>query len=299
MKKRNFQTVFMLLLILLCGTNIACGNQKTSQDTPEEKTDEYGQLLIQIMEYSGSMDKFNDYQLAFIPMAQEKIQESDKSEFKKMSEEEKEQAAREMTQKYFKGAFKKDLADLLSPYFRKEVSLEQLKDYAARLKDEKVRIAMQHVLTASSSSVIEESISQGMEVILTGEKPETVSPKACTDTYRKWFEEYYTISDAPATIDNVLSQLNNMIPQNGDSPEIPNADLIEKMIDYVKENMKTCMLNAYTDHVSEDDLRTLCEMQKQPSAQAALKASQNMAHNIMSVGMEIIAKYNTWLDSQL
>ena len=40
MKKRNFQTVFMLLLILLCGTNIACGNQKTSQDTPEEKTDE-------------------------------------------------------------------------------------------------------------------------------------------------------------------------------------------------------------------------------------------------------------------
>ena len=117
--------------------------------------------------------------------------------------------------------------------------------------------------------------------------------------YRKWFEEYYTISDAQATIDNVLSQLNNMIPQNGDSPEIPNADLIEKMIDYVKENMKTCMLNAYTDHVSEDDLRTLCEMQKQPSAQAALKASQNMAHNIMSVGMEIIAKYNTWLDSQL
>ena len=79
MKKRNFQTVFMLLLILLCGTNIACGNQKTSQDTPEEKTDEYGQLLIQIMEYSGSMDKFNDYQLAFIPMAQEKIQESGKS----------------------------------------------------------------------------------------------------------------------------------------------------------------------------------------------------------------------------
>ena len=69
-----------------------------------------------------------------------------------------------------------------------------------------------------------------MEVILTGEKPETVSPKACTDTYRKWFEEYYTISDAQATIDNVLSQLNNMIPQNGDSPEIPNADLIEKMI---------------------------------------------------------------------
>ena len=71
------------------------------------------------------------------------------------------------------------------------------------------------------------------------------------------------------------------------------------MSDYCIVNMKTCMLNAYTDLVSEDDLRTLCEMQKQPSAQAALKASQNMAHNIMSVGMEIIAKYNTWLDSQL
>ena len=38
--------------------------------------------------------------------------------------------------------------------------------------------------------------------------------------------------------------------------------------------MKTCMLNAYTDHVSEDDLRTLCEMQKQPSA-SSLKAKSN------------------------
>ena len=68
---------------------------------------------------------------------------------------------------------------------------------------------------------------------------------------------------------------------------------------YMGENMKTLMLNSYIGQVTEDDLKALCELQRQPSAQAVTKAGQKMTARIIPIGTGLVSIFATWLDEKL
>ena len=273
-QKKQTAQVLWALCLALCGSIFTLHGQTAIGDSVA-----YKEALIEMIEQSGDLLKFRNATAGFQTMALGKISSSEKEGIQKMTDAEKRQMAEKLTTEYFETQFHEDIAGLLWPDYAGNVSLEQLKDYTECLKDERLKTAIQHS-------------------IMTGKPAAPVPAKDCPTVYKTLFEEFFNTSDTQDIIDGTVAQMESFISVTGIDVEKIKEPLAA-LRTYMGENMKTLMLNSYIGQVTEDDLKALCELQRQPSAQAVTKAGQRMTARIIPIGTGLVSIFATWLDEKL
>ena len=270
-QKKQTAQVLWALCLALCGSIFTLHGQTAIGDSVA-----YKEALIEMIEQSGDLLKFRNATAGFQTMALGKISSSEKEGIQKMTDAEKRQMAEKLTTEYFETQFHEDIAGLLWPDYAGNVSLEQLKDYTECLKDERLKTAIQHSTAAMMTSSMQTDLTAGMTAIM----------------------EFFNTSDTQDIIDGTVAQMESFISVTGIDVEKIKEPLAA-LRTYMGENMKTLMLNSYIGQVTEDDLKALCELQRQPSAQAVTKAGQRMTARIIPIGTGLVSIFATWLDEKL
>lgn len=292
-QKKQTAQVLWALCLALWGSIFTLHGQTAIGDSVA-----YKEALIEMIEQSGDLLKFRNATTGFQTMALGKISSSEKEGIQKMTDAEKRQMAEKLTTEYFETQFHEDIAGLLWPDYAGNVSLEQLKDYTECLKDERLKTAIQHSTAAMMTSSMQTDLTAGMTAIMTGKPAAPVPAKDCPTVYKTLFEEFFNTSDTQDIIDGTVAQMESFISVTGIDVEKIKEPLAA-LRTYMGENMKTLMLNSYIGQVTEDDLKALCELQRQPSAQAVTKAGQRMTARIIPIGTGLVSIFATWLDKKL
>lgn len=206
------------------------------------------------------------------------------------SEEALLQIAQRLTEDYNKTQKKEDVAASMVPYYKKAMTLEQLKEVAAALSSEQAQRAYALSQTSIQHSTTSTEMVLAIMALAAGETPAPLTPKECTPAYRELAERFSRLLNLKGNIETMLQK--PLPKEEGTDDKM--SDFMDRYRTYFADNIETLMLNIYIGVLSEEDLRILCDIFQKPSGQAAMKAIQYMAEDPFTLASSMNEKFRTW-----
>lgn len=187
--------LYVLVAATFCSNPLPCEGQTATTTVTTDNRCEYNSLLAELIQADGVGLQFEGMRSSYQQMILSVIQQSPKTDIKKLTDGQKEELAAKLTDRFLKEEYPKMLVDLIRPYYEKEMSLDMLKEYVERLRDEKVRTALQRSNQISKSIGQNKEFLEAVFAITSGKTPVPLSAKPCSDSYKEVFSSYYKLAD--------------------------------------------------------------------------------------------------------
>ncbi len=218
---------------------------------------------------------------------------------KKMSEAELKQYIDKRVDAYLASQYKKDLVDIMLPYYQKHLTEAQLKRLVVMLNTEQARISNAHIMavTQKSQQPIREYMSSVLPKLMAGEKWPIPKAKNCSANYKQLFDQYYQISG----MNNVYDQLFSSVEQLLGNANKSNSDT-QNPLKQIKAGFKTALpvllRNSYINTVTENDLAYQIKLCKTSEYQSYMKASSAILTDIGGITRATLEKFDNWQKRQ-
>ena len=278
MKKVKCLNVCLILCLLLLG-NTSCTGQESYHD-----------VIKQLLKYGSLSNGMSMENMRPLFESQTEQVLSD------LTGEEKKAKIKELVDAYCEGPLFEDMATLMQPHFEKHVSLADLKDYA----DVAATAQFQEVNTRANSAgeMAGANLMTGIMAFASGNTPEAIKPIECSDNYKKLFADYYEASDSDGVLDQMVTAMSQAMQTEAMDEQA--ITLFNKMMDYMKANFHTAMLNSFVSGgVSEDDLDYFSEIIKMPAYSGVLSATKDMLTDVQGLGLGMAQCYQKWLNKHV
>ena len=206
------------------------------------------------------------------------------------SEEKLRQTAECLMEEYNQKQVRTDVAASMMPYYKKAMTLEQLKEVTAAISTEQAQRAYELSQTSIQNNTNSTEMVLAIMALAAGETPAPPTPKPCTPAYRELAERYFQLLNLKGIIGTIIQ---NALPKEEGTDEAM-SDFMDRYGAYFADNIETLMLNIYIGVLSEEDLRILCDIFQKPSGQAAMKAIQYMTEDPSTFASGMNEKLRTW-----
>lgn len=212
------------------------------------------------------------------------------------TEEKKNAIAAELVEKYIQERAFEDMVGAMSPYFEKNMSVNELKEYVTVCENERFQELNRKITSLSQASSM--TLLSGVMVMAQGKELQKLTPVACADSYKQAFKTYYDNSGTISVLDQLAASLSTAMKQSG-GDEAQIAEIFNKMMTYMKNNLETVLLNSYVaGGISEEDLNYFAGIVAMPVYKSVVKSTQDMMGDIMGFSQNIMVGFATWLEGQ-
>lgn len=283
MKKVSlFMNVCLIVCLMLVNTAYA-------------QNDDYQVLIVRMMKAgaTGNGANLDNYAQPLIKVATEIV----KQKHSEMSQNDKTALATQLVEIYMQEQIFDDMSVAMKGYFEKHVSLDEMKLYVGIAESERFQDVNKRMSAFTQTVPIE--IMPNLIMIAQGKTPEAITAVECTVTYKEKFNIYYEKTGSNQIINQIITSVSAILHQTGDSNTEKNNKILNPMMEYLKNNFRTMMLNGcIKGNVTEEDLQYFIEVTQQPAYNGVMEATQEMVSDIMNFGKKIITYFASWLKEQ-
>lgn len=208
-------------------------------------------------------------------------------------------AAVESGTKYYETQALDDICDIFAPYYAKHLTIDELRTINKTLTEEKYKSVWQKangdaINTAATLKIAGITMSI-MGNVLEGEEPKsTLETKEKESSFYKKIEKLISISGASEAFSGGF----DLASQNVTDPK--QKEFMGKFITHMKCVLPEIFYEIYKEKINEQELNTLLALYEKPEFKKMTNANKELtnAQNLMSIGMEMMKKVGTWLDTQ-
>lgn len=274
MKKFKFiSLVIMLMAVTVCG----------AQSNPDKQFEKSLQELI----FSGTFaSSFNPSQLegSFKRLAAEVVG-PDKAAAK--------------TQEYLNTQMMTDAMSVLSPYYQKTMSVEDITYLIERCNTPEGKVAVQHCAilnSAEGQTELQSSLIPAMMNALQGLPYEKIKPVACSESYKaKCFQYLEVTGSGNELIEGIFSSFNAMTGQLSGEEAKEFKSVMDNLKTFMVENLPVIYLNMSHGQITEADFDFFIDLYSSPAGQNYIKGNSLMVKDLMNIGMQLVEKFSAWM----
>ncbi len=209
-----------------------------------------------------------------------------------------------LMRRYINNELFDDLVEIYEPYFKKHVTVEELKGLTKLAKDE--RIAAAQKKESEISTLLEEGVveimSKGMATIMVGETPELPKKESHPDTSYQFKLQRY-MAKTSGTIKNLTDAARPVIraslqQQRPDAtPEqLEQVDTwMKQLFDHFGQVIEINYSNHCIKTMTEEDLDALMMYYETPGVKGVEAAVVEALGNANEIGQELIKKMLEWI----
>lgn len=215
------------------------------------------------------------------------------------TQQEKVNVAVELGAKYYETQAIDDICDIFAPYYAKHLTIDELRTINKTLAEEEYKNVWQkangEVVNTAATLKIAGITKTIMGSILQGEEPKsTLEAKEKESNFYKKIEKLISIlgfSEAFSTGFDLASQ-------NVTDPK--QKEFMVKYLSHMKIILPEMFYEIYKEKINEQELNTLLALYEKPEFKKMTNANKELtnAQNLMPIGMEMMKKIGTWLDTQ-
>lgn len=169
------------------------------------------------------------------------------------------------------------IVETMTPYYRENMSEEEFLQMVDFYSREDVKAVYAKVSSSKNDGKFAEMLQGAFLMIMQGQTPDDIVANDCDAEYKKAFDRYCEVcrveesfSRMSGTMSTSLSQ---MIPGIPTEYQETVKGMIDNLFAYMQKNIKTVMLNGYSNHITVDDLNLLSSEADMPFYAASQKAS--------------------------
>lgn len=262
-----------------------------------QTTDSYRDNLKKLLEVNNSLSA-NQFREALQQGTMEAVKESGGAEKDGASEPELEKTVASLVDTYLSGQFQEDLVDLVMPYYRANLTEEQLAKAVAMMSTERARTSTAHVNASMEQGLVEMTnyLTQLAQEVFSGKEAKPLVAKPCPESYRKLFVQCYEATRSHQLLEQMWQPMLQMLEQQMEgSPE--GKRMMKAFVDKMVENFPVLMRNLYIGTVTEEDLAFQIELAATPEYQAIMKCASAMMSDIMKVAQGLFQKFDAWVQT--
>lgn len=276
-----------LVLLLAAGTGLRA-----------QTTDSYRDNLKKLLEVNNSFSA-NQFREALQQGTMEAVKESGRAKKAVVSEAELEKIVASLVDTYLSNQFQEDLVDLVLPYYRANLTEEQLAKAVAMMSTERARTSTAHVNASMEQGLVEVTnyFTQLAQEVFSGKEAKPLVAKPCPESYRKLFVQCYEATRIHQLLEQmwqppVLQMLEQQMEGNPEGKRMMKA-----FVDNMMENLPVLMRNLYIGTVTEEDLAFQIELAATPEYRAIMKCASAMMSDIMNVAQGLFQKFDAWVQT--
>lgn len=263
-----------------------------------QTTDSYRDNLKKLLEVNNSLSA-NQIREALQQGTMEAVKESGRAKKAGASEAELEKKVASLVDTYLSNQFQEDLVDLVLPYYRANLTEEQLAKAVAMMSTERARTSTAHVNASMEQGLVEVTnyFTQLAQEVFSGKEAKPLVAKPCPESYRKLFVQYYEATRSHQQLEQMWQPVLQMLEQQMEgNPE--GKRMMKAFVDNMMENLPVLMRNLYIGTVTEEDLAFQIELAATPEYRAIMKCASAMMSDIMKVAQGLFQKFGAWVQTQ-
>lgn len=286
MKKTMNRCLLALVFLLAAGTGLRA-----------QTTDSYRDNLKKLLEVNNSLSA-NQFREALQQGTMEAVKESGRAKKAGASEAELEKKVASLVDTYLSNQFQEDLVDLVLPYYRANLTEEQLAKAVAMMSTERARTSTAHVNASMEQGLVEVTnyFTQLAQEVFSGKEAKPLVAKPCPESYRKLFVQYYEATRIHQQLEQMWQPVLQMLEQQMEgNPE--GKRMMKAFVDNMMENLPVLMRNLYIGTVTEEDLAFQIELAATPEYRAIMKCASAMMSDIMNVAQGLFQKFDAWVQT--
>lgn len=262
-----------------------------------QTTDSYRDNLKKLLEVNNSLSA-NQFREALQQGTMEAVKESGRAKKAGASEAELEKKVASLVDTYLSNQFQEDLVDLVLPYYRANLTEEQLAKAVAMMSTERARTSTAHVNASMEQGLVEVTnyFTQLAQEVFSGKEAKPLVAKPCPESYRKLFVQYYEATRIHQQLEQMWQPVLQMLEQQMEgNPE--GKRMMKAFVDNMMENLPVLMRNLYIGTVTEEDLAFQIELAATPEYRAIMKCASAMMSDIMNVAQGLFQKFDAWVQT--
>ena len=207
--------------------------------------------------------------------------------------------ADQLAEEYLKTQFQDDLFHhVFMPMYQETVSEQDFRELVTLLKTKEGKQWNTHNETTFQVMVFAMSFSAISFMLNDDEKlEEEAIDSECPKSFQNLFDQYYESSRNDQILNTTFQM---MLPSVLEEKSVnkKGKEMIEKFLNYFKNNMKVMMLNSAYKIMTEDDLKFGINMFQKPSYQKVIDATMNGMTDKQKIGVAMVTAYVGWLHDE-
>lgn len=262
--KKFFVLVFALVSVALAGRVEAQGVSRES--------------FKEMFSLMGSVDFKVEQFREFVPYVQQ------------MNPDIKAEEAMAKAEKYVNEGLLDDMIDVLLPYYS-EFSEADCRELIAMMTSDKMKepMARMNEFTQSGQAMIHQALMKSVGALAMGMTPESVKLEGVSDEFMKAFERYNRAVDFEGVVASALSSAIGTVKQSLQQMG-QDMSIVDKMEQYIKDNVKAASCNAIAKVFSAADLDLFTEMYSTAAGQHCQAGNKAMAADAINFSQKISGK---------
>ena len=203
------------------------------------------------------------------------------------------------TQEYLNTQMMTDAMSVLSPYYKKTMSVEDITYLIERCNTPEGKVAVQHCAILNSTegqTELQSSLLPAMMNALQGLPYEKIKPVACAESYKaKCYQYLEATGSGNELIEGIFSSFNGMAAQLSGEEAKEFQTVMDNLKTFMVDNLPVIYLNMSHGQISEADFDFFIDLYSSPAGQNYTKGNSLMVKDLMNVGMQLVEKFSAWM----
>lgn len=185
--------------------------------------------------------------------------------------------------------FVDDMVEIISPYYRDNMSEEEFKQMLAFYQKPEIIAITKKLADGSNASLdqLSKDIMARVMQMMQGGEMEPIKVEGCSEEFIKAFDRFYTLSNTDKSMESAMAFVNQMF--NRMKQSIPAGQqeqfmtMMNKLLSFMKENMKPLTMMVLSKSLTVDDLNTFCTVTDEPFYPAMQKVYDAVAADMPAI----------------
>lgn len=194
--------------------------------------------------------------------------------------------------------FFEDLIEISAPYYRNNMSEEEFKQMVAFYQKPEITAITKKIVNGNnlSQEQMMQDIMPKMMQMMQGGTVEPIKVEGCSDEFIEAFNRFYSLSNGDKAMNGTFDFLKQKF--EGMKQSIPAMqqgavmDALNKLVSFMKENIKPVTMMILSKSLTVDDLNTVCSVTNEPFYPALQKTNDAIAADIPVLMQKIMGKIN-------
>ena len=203
------------------------------------------------------------------------------------------------TQEYLNTQMMTDAMSVLSPYYKKTMSVEDITYLIERCNTPEGKVAVQHCAILNSTegqAELQGSLLPAMMNALQGLPYEKIKPVECSESYKaKCYQYLEATGSGNELIEGIFSSFNGMAAQLSGEEAKEFQTVMDNLKTFMVDNLPVIYLNMSHGQISEADFDFFIDLYSSPAGQNYTKGNSLMVKDLMNVGMQLVEKFSAWM----
>lgn len=203
------------------------------------------------------------------------------------------------TQEYLDKQMMADVMSVISPYYKKTMSVVDVTYLIERCNTPEGKAAVQHCAILNSTegqAELQGSLLPAMMNALQGLPYEKIKPVECSESYKaKCYQYLEATGSSSELIEGIFSSFNGMAAQLSGEEAKEFQTVMDNLKAFMVDNLPVIYLNMSHGQISEADFDFFIDLYSSPAGQNYTKGNSLMVKDLMNVGMQLVEKFSAWM----